>query len=259
MTGLVAMGVGLAVAGDPDALSLRRQGDAAFAEQHFEDALSAYQACAAIPGEGRDARYCESRRAELAPQREDDFAGWQVLDRVRRGYVELGTEAATLAIEAALAANPQGPAAAAQRRWLANESLKAGKEPRGYGADRSGGDSAWLDEQVARLRQARRHRVFASVGAVLTSLYAGAVWRGSGPWAWRSAAVAAGALGAAPLLAAVAWDAELAGPFAWNAAFCALAVLGAPRAPVAVAVAGTLGGLVALGWWHGWLGKMGIP
>ncbi|GDX80914.1 hypothetical protein LBMAG42_27250 [Deltaproteobacteria bacterium] len=248
--------MGLAAAG---ALETRRAGDTAFALLDFSAALAAYTECAG--GSGRDARYCEARRAELAPQAADDFAGWTALERVRRGYAQGDRGAARAAIEAELAANPDGPAAEALRQWLANESIKRGEAPVSVATDTPGGagEPAWVAEQVARLGRERRHRVDAAVGGTLAAIYLGFAARGPGRPAWRSGAVAAVALGVLPLTLALVWDRELAAPFAWNTAFCFVAVLLAPRAPRAVAVLGTLGGLTALAWWHGWMPKLGVP
>lgn len=245
--------LGLVAAGT---LESRRAGDAASVDLDFPVALSAYTECAA--GVGRDARYCEARREELAPQAADDFAGWTVLERVRRGYAAADRGASVAAIEAELAVSPAGPAAGELRRWLANEAIKRGQAPEG--GDLAGaGEGAWVGEQVERLRRDQRHRVVAGVGGALAAIYLGFAARGPGPLAWRSAGAAALALGVAPLTLAFAWDRELAAPFAWNTAFCFLAVLLAPRAPRAVAALGTLGGLTALAWWHGWLPKLGVP
>lgn len=254
LSGLLLAALGLAVAGGVEA---RRAGDAAFESLDFSSALAAYTECAG--GIGRDARYCEARRAELAPQAEDEFVGWTALERARRGYATADRGAAEAAIEAVLAANPGGPAAGPMRQWLANEAIKRGEEPRAQAGAVEVDERAWVAEQVARLRQERRHRSIAGVGVGMAAIYAGFAARGPGRPAWRSALAAAVALGVAPLTLAVLWDRELAVPFAWNTGFCFFAVLLAPRAPRGLAMLGTLGGLVALAWWHGWLPKLGVP
>ncbi len=246
--------MGLAAAGG---VATRRAGDEALAAFEFPKALAAYTECAT--GSGRDARYCEARRAELAPQAADGFAGWTVLEQVRRAYSGQDRDTARARIEAELGAHAEGPAAGAMRQWLANEALKRGEEPTAVESETPGDESAWVAEQVARLRRERRHRVFAGVGAGLTAIYAGFAARGPGQPAWRSATGAALALGVAPLSLAWLWDRELAPSFAWNTGFCFLAVLLAPRAPRVVAVLGTLGGLAGLAWWHGWMPKLGVP
>ncbi|HNH46756.1 MAG TPA: hypothetical protein PKY30_06950, partial [Myxococcota bacterium] len=98
----------LALASRSDAELLEEQG-------RWPEALAAWRECAAAE------RHCARRVALLEPMAADQFAGWTVLSEVRRDYRSLGSTEATRRIEAALAQQPDGPAAAELRTWLSNE------------------------------------------------------------------------------------------------------------------------------------------
>jgi len=240
----------------------RRAATALEAELRFAEAAEAWARCAEA-GPPREREGCRAAAERLRPQAADGYAGWSVLSRVRRDYRTLGSEASRHEVQAALDANPTGPAAPALERWLVAEALEHGQESplaaRVASADPT--DAAWVAEQTAGVRRAAHHRWIAAVGGAFTLGFVGiaAVGRPRAALAWRSAGAALVALGLVPAALATAWEPENAAPFLQNAGFVAVAVLLAPRAPAWLGALGTFGGLAALAWAHGWLGKLGVP
>ena len=227
-------------------------------------ALDAWRACAA-EATGSAARRCAARVSTLAPQAADGFAGWAVLDEVRRTYTSLGSDAAVMRIEAALAANPDGPAARDLEVWLANEYTRRGDKASAAAArarvaaapSQSDAARAWVTSIDDREAEEARRRPIAAMGASLAAVYlARAAW-GPGALSWRSAGVAGALLGLAPVGFAWAYGNDDEPAFLRIAALLTVAVLLAPRAPVWIAVPGTLGGLLALVWWNGWFPSLG--
>lgn len=240
----------------------RRAATALEAELRFAEAAEAWARCAEA-GPPREREGCRAAAERLRPQAADGYAGWSALSRVRRDYRSLGPDASRQQVQAALDANPAGPAAPALERWLVAEALEHGQESplAGRVASADPTDAAWVAEQTAGIRRAAHHRAIAGVGGTFALAFLGtaAVGRPRSPLAWRSAGGALVALGLVPAALATAWETENAAPFLQNAGFVALAVLLAPRAPAWLGALGTFGGLAALAWAHGWLGKLGVP
>lgn len=226
-------------------------------------ALAAWERCAA-EAPPRDARYCATRAAALAPHAADGFAGWSVLEGVRRDYRALDPREAMARVEAALAANPDGPAATAMRLWLSNAYRRAGDLPaaaRVEAALRAGADAP--EAQYAAALAARdeadaSRRRIATYAAFVASLYAGIALLRRGPFAWGSAATAGIFVGGIPGLFASAYDPTVAPGFARTGAVIAVAVLLSRRAPVWISVPGTLGGLAAMAWYNDWYPSLGL-
>lgn len=241
--------------------SLREAGDAAYAALDFPAALAIYRGCARVAGD-RDARYCAARAATLEPHAAEGFAGLLALERVRRSYRALGSDAAIAAVEDALAAHPESTAASQMRMWLAHERMRR-DEPEE--AIRAMGPAPEEDEATRWLAYRLRERALATKRAVAAGV-GGAAWGVAtlvgalrrGPTLYRSAATAALALGVVPTTMAALWGPGLAVHFARAGAVVALAVLLAARTPPWLAVPGVLGGLLASAWWAGWLPSMGF-
>jgi hypothetical protein len=246
-----------AFAADP-----RAEADAADRDGRYADALAAYTACAEHAAD-RDARYCRARAEVLAPQAADGFAGWAALEGVRRDYRALGSDAALARVEAALAASPDGPAAAEMRAWLAMEHQRRGDiaavdamQP--ALATQAPTTSRWLADREGDAVRERRRRIAAVGGAILAGGYALAAIRGPGRLRWRSAGIAAIALGITPTVLAALFDRELWPGFGRMGGVVTGAVLIAGRARPWVAIPGTLGALIAAAWWNGWLAFWGV-
>jgi len=256
----------LAALSSPASGSDRADGNAADAARDWPAALAAWSACAAADPEGRDGRYCATRAAALAPHVADGFAGWGALEAVRRDYRTLGSQAAIDRIEAALAAAPEGPAAAAMRVWLANERARRGEHDvvAQIGAELSRDPTAtdtqraFVAGRVAFDRREGQRRVVAGIAGAAGLVYLAVAARGPGPWRWRSAGLAAGLLGAVPVALAAIYEDGLATNFAASGAIVSVAVLLAGRAPRWVAVPGTLGGFGAVAWANGWYPSLGF-
>jgi hypothetical protein len=236
---------------------LRQDGERAEAAMDFAGALAAYDRCVAAEGD-RDRAYCETRRAQLAPQAADGFAGWRTLAEVRRDYRTIGSGAAIAKVEAAIAAG--GPAGPALLQWLANERARRGETDalRELAPALDPGAKAWAEARIAGKERDGQRKVAAGVGTALGLGYL--VWaaRGPGRWRWRAAGAAGLLLGVAPAAMAAVWGPGLWGGYARGGLVVAAGVLLAGRAPVAVAVAGTLGAYVAVAWANGWLPSLGF-
>lgn len=244
----------------------RDEGDAADAARDWKGALAAWTACAEADPNGRDGRYCALRAASLAPQTGDGFAGWSVLEGVRRDYRKLGSDAAVQRVEAALASDPGSPSATAMRVWLANERVRRGENAAvvrigaDLSADRGATDTqrAFVASRVAIDRREGQRRVAAGVGGALGAAYGIVALRGPGPWRWRSAGVAALVLGGVPTVFAALYEEGVAGPFVASGIVVTVAVLMAGRAPRWVSVVGTLGAYAAVAWANGWYPSLGF-
>lgn len=244
----------------------RADGDAADAARDWPAALAAWSACAAADPGGRDGRYCATRAAALAPQAADGFAGWGALEEVRREYRTLGSDAAVARVEAALAAAPEGPAAASMRVWLANERARRGEHDAvarigaELAVDPGATDTqrAFVAGRVAFDRREGQRRVVAGVAGAVGVAYLAVAARGPGPWRWRSAGLAAGLLGAVPVVLAALYEDGMATGFAASGLVVSVAVLLAGRAPRWIAVPGTLGGFGAVAWANGWYPSLGF-
>ncbi len=246
--------------------SPRSEGDAADAARDWAGAHSAWTACAEAEPNGRDARYCATRAAALAPHAADAFVGFDLLEGVRRDYRTLGSDAAVARIEAGLAANPGSPAAASMRVWLANERARRGDEAAvarieaDLAADPGAthAQRAFVAGRVAFDRAEARRRVAAGLGAAVGALYTGVALRGPGPWRWRSAGLAAVALGVVPTLFAALYEEGVATGFAATGGVVSAAVLLAGRAPRWVSVPGTFGAFATVAWANGWYPSLGF-
>ncbi len=240
----------------------RREADESARRGDYAVALEQYRSCAV--GSDAQARLCGSQAALLAPQAEDNFVGWAVLQAVRRDYRELGVGEARARVEAELQRRPDGPAGAELRAWLAHEQLRVGELPATPGL--TAGDEAWVEEGAARLRQARRHALVAGVGGVAAAVYVAVagrtLWMG-GRAALKGALPAAVGglclLGLLPLLAAFPQEPDLARPLVVNAGWAMTALFFARSAPPLLGAVGTFGGFLALAGSHGWLDRMGVP
>jgi hypothetical protein len=234
----------------------RREADESARRGDYAVALEQYRSCAV--GSDAQARLCGSQAALLAPQAEDNFVGWAVLQAVRRDYRELGVGEARARVEAELQRRPDGPAGAELRAWLAHEQLRVGELPATPGL--TAGDEAWVEEGAARLRQARRHALVAGVGGVAAA--GRTLWMG-GRAALKGALPAAVGglclLGLLPLLAAFPQEPDLARPLVVNAGWAMTALFFARSAPPLLGAVGTFGGFLALAGSHGWLDRMGVP
>lgn len=252
--------VALALAAD-----LRAAAEAAEARREWAAALDAYRACVQAAPD-RDAAFCRTRVTTLAPQAADGFAGWDALEGVRRDYRTLGSDAAVARIEAALAADPEGPAVPALRMWLLNERNRRGETAE---VDRLRAEMA-ADERTpettlryaegieANEAAAARHRVFGLVGVGIAGVYAAVAAVRAGALKWRSAALAGVALGALPAGFAAAYEDGVAEGFVYSGLVVTGAVLLAGRAPMWVAVPGTVGALAAVAWRNGWYPSLGL-
>jgi hypothetical protein len=203
----------------------------------------------------------------LAPQAVDDFAGWRVLEAVRRDYATLPPGEALARVEAELRRAPDGPAAEALRGWLANESLREGAllEPHEVGA----ADAGWVAEGAERVARARRHAVVGAVGAAAALVFAVVAARGlpaavrADPAGWRAPLRVGAAgfvlVGLLPVGAALVWEPPAALPMLLHALWAGTALLLARGAPVALGAVGAAGGFLALSAAQGWLTRMGVP
>jgi len=236
----------VALAGGLDA---RRAGTRAEGEFDFATAVAAYDECVAT-GEDRDRRYCQGRLDLLMPQAADGFSGWTVLERARRSEPTPGDDWPER-VQAAIDANPSGPAAEALATWLAHRALRSGSPVE------SG--EPWVREQVAMRERRERHRSIGLAGLGVVSIYAARAAWGPGDLAVRGALLAAGLLGLAPGLLAAAYDPEHGRGFVLSGAVLGCCVLLSPRAPPVLAGLGTLGALLWTASVNGWLASMGVP
>jgi hypothetical protein len=234
----------------------RGAGEAAEKGGLFAQAVDAYRACVQTGGD-RDRRACEARLALLEPQAADGFAGWSVLAAVRRDYAMLDPEIARERVQAALDANPTGPAAPELYRWVVHWEVEQHGAASLAGAPSA--DAAWVAERAAFEARTQRHRWIGMAGSLLAGVYAVVAALGRGGLAWGGAALALALVGGVPFVLGTLWDRENLGGFLLSGATVGLAALLAPRAPVAVSVAGTVGALAAVAWRNGWLVSLGIP
>lgn len=256
------MAVGTAEAAGPDGRTLER-------ERRYAEALAAYRGCVAEGG--ADARYCDARAAELAPQAADGFAGWAVLDGVRQDYRALGAEEAARRVTDALAAHPDSPAAPAMRLWLASQLTHAAPASADAAAARDAARAdpgvstaarALLDAADARVaRRQRQGRVAAGL-AGLAALYAGVAARGfvAGRRPPEPRVLAVGTLLLAVVPAAMAWLWGEPG-WPWFLASGAAAVGGAAlatAAPLWLAVPGSAALVGLTAWAAGWFDSLGV-
>lgn len=244
---------------------LRSAAEDAEARRDWPAALAAWEKCA-VEAPDRDARYCAIRLEALAPQAADAFAGWDILEGVRREYRTLGSDPAIARIEAALGAAPDGPAAPAMRLWLANERNRRGEksEVARIGVEMAAdartpaaalGFVAGID---ANDRQDARRRAVGLAGAGVGAAYAAVAALRKGPLKWRSAALAGLALGGVPTLFAAVYEENVWDGFARAALVVSVSVLLAGRAPPWAAIPGTVGALVATAWWNDWYPSLGF-
>lgn len=238
----------------------RAAGDAANDRGDHPGALAAWRSCAA-EGSDRDARYCATRAAVLAEQAADAYAGWSVLEGVRRDYRTIGSDRALATVAGALERMPGSPAAPAMRMWIANERARRGEAVEEVRAAMAG-DSlvarAWIDGRLRAEAREETRRAAAGIGAGLAALHLLAAARGPGALRWRSAAIAALMLGVIPAVFAGIYESGAWLPFLRSGAVVAIAVLLAARVPRWIAAPGTLGGLTAAAWWNGWLPSWGL-
>ncbi|MBM4393817.1 MAG: hypothetical protein FJ090_22045 [Deltaproteobacteria bacterium] len=154
-------------------------------------------------------------------------------------------------VQAAIDANPSGPAAESLATWLTHRALRAGEAVEG--------GEPWVQEQVAMRKRRERHRRIGLAGLAVTAIYAARAAWGPGGLALRGALLAAVMLGLAPGLLAAAYDPENGRGFVLSGAVLGGCVLLSPRASPALAGLGTLGALLWAAWVNGWLASMGVP
>ncbi len=229
-------------------LALASRADAELFEEQgrWPEALAAWKQCADAE------RHCARRAAVLEPMATDQFAGWTVLSEVRRDYRNLGSTEATRRIQAALEQNPEGPAAAELRIWLANEyarsnELSALEKLQATHPDPLG--SLLLDKQREAQRRERDVRISGGFSALL--LTAGLLRR-SRPLAWSSAGAALGLVGLPPLVMALLYDSTWWRPFLASALLIGLVVLLKARLPLLLLLPAFWSGMVAIGRQGGW-------
>lgn len=241
-------------------------GRAAEVRGAFAEAVEAYRACS--DAEGADQPYCAARLAVLSPQAADGFAGWSVLATVRRDYRTLGHDVAVERVQAALAASPDGPAAAEMRLWLANE-LTAKDGPAAAAARQAvlsdpnalpAAQAALRSREEGLARTSRQRAVAAVLGGVAL-IWMLAVLRLRG---WREGggarSVAVGLLLLAVVPAAMAW-AWGAGDWPWFLATGSAGVVCvrlAPGLPVWLAALGTVSCIGLCVWAASWFTSLGI-
>lgn len=247
--------VGLALAESPDAPTARVRGEQAEASLAFGEAVAAFRQCE-HEGSDRDRRYCATRLRVLASQEADNFAGWTTLARVRRDRIELSDAEATTRIQAALDANPTGPAADELRRWLVHLDVSRGKTPSIAIAP---ADRVWISERIAAREQIARHRNLGIGAGVVAAACLGLALRGSQPLATKGALLAALVVGVVPAFLAAEWNADLWIAFLRNAFVVWIAALVAPRLHPIVAIIGVLSGLFANAAASDWLVSLGMP
>lgn len=251
-----------ALAADPGP---RAAGEAAEARGDWPAALVAWEVCVADAPD-RDRVYCRTRRDTLAPHEADGFVGWSELQAVRRDYRALGSDTALARVQAALAANPAGPAAPALRLWLFNEHNRRGDAEAvdrlrvEMAADaRTPAPALRFAEGVeTRKRDAARHRAIGLTGTAVAAVYLGTALVRGGPWKWRSALLAGLVLGAIPTVFAALYEEHVYDGFARAGLVVGGCVLLAARAPVWVGVPGTLGAFAAIAWHNGWYPSLGL-
>ena len=230
----------------PIALASRAEAELLEEQGRWADALGAWQECAAAD------RHCTRRAALLAPMAADQFVGWTVLTEVRRDYRSLGSAEATRRIEAALAENPDGPAAAALRAWLSNEYARTEKLPQLEALQAEHPDplgSLLLEKQ--QQEQRRQRDVWLSGG--LSGLILGVGLLRKGPLAWSSAGLALATLGLPPLLMVWLYDSVWWRSFLASALLIGGVVLLRGRLPLVALLPAFWAGMVAIarlgGWW----------
>lgn len=204
----------------------------------------------------------------LAPQAEDAFLGWTVLAGVRRDFRTLGPEAATAQVQAALDANPAGPAAPELRRWLAHQLTHQG-DP-GAAAARAAvvadplappsAKAALLGTEDALRAKEQGRAVAGGLGLVVAGWASQALRRSRASPPLHPSTVLVGfvLLGAAPSLLALAWGAP---SWAWFLATGGAAAIGAryaPGLPPWLAAAGPVAGVGLCAWLAGWLPSLGV-
>ena len=244
--------------------SPRAAGDAAEDAQDYAAALAVWRGCAA-GADARDARYCSARLDLLAPQETDAFAGWTVLEAVRRDYRSLGADAARARIQAELTARPASPAAPSMRIWLANEHARRGDastlraleadiraDPRSTEADR-----AFVATRIDTEAQTMARGRTATIGGGFAAIYLACALRGPGPLRWRPAALAALMLGVIPGIFAALYEEGLAESFLKSGGAMATAVLLAGRAPRWISMPGTAGAFALVAWGNDWYPSLG--
>ncbi len=252
--------VGLALA-EPT----RTEGDAADARRDWTSAVLAWRACAEQAND-RDARYCATRVEALAPHAADAFAGWDILEGVRRDYRTLGSDAALARVQAALATMPGSPAAPAMRLWLQNEHTRRGEKDAAAAlaaeilADPNvpAATQAFVADREAMYGADAQRRVIGLACTAIAGVYVLAALITRGPVLWRPAGTALIFLAAPPAVYSMAYDASMGYGFFWSGLVATGCVLLAGRAPVAVAVAGTLGAFGAIAWVNGWYASLGL-
>ena len=252
-----------------DGRSLERAGD-------YAGALHAYTSCAATDPAATettvlDTRYCAARVAVLTPQAADHFAGWATLSAVRAEYRSLGHAEATRRIQAALDANPAGPAASELRLWLATELTQVDAHSDAAIAARasvvaddqsSSGARALLTSAERRLHRRVRQDRIAAACALLSLGYTAAtirgLVRGARPLPVRVWACGLALLAAVPALLSWAWGSEDWGWFFAAGAAGVLGVTFARTSPPWLASAGTVGMIGVCAWAARWFDSLGV-
>lgn len=230
-------------------LALASRSDAELFEEQgrWPEALAAWKECASAE------RHCARRAALLEPMAADQFAGWTVLTEVRRDYRNLGGAEATRRIQEALVQNPEGPAAAELRVWLANEYARGnelGELEKLQATHPDPLGSLLLDKQREAHQRERDVRLSGGLSALL--LTAGLLRR-SRPLAWSSAGAAVGLLGLPPLGMALLYESTWWRSFLASALLIGLVVLLKERLSLALVQAAFWSGMVAIARQGGWL------
>ncbi len=233
------------------------------ADGQYGAALVAYQSCETT---GEDSRFCAARAKLLKPQAADGYTGWTVLAGVRHRYRELGPVAAATQVQAALDANPTGPAASQLRAWLANERRLTHSPDAEEARDAVIRDpgaapstrAALANEEKLFQRRARQRYTAIGLGAVAAG-YLGVALRGRGTAVSATPLVIGWFfLAITPALLAWAWGAsDWPGVLATGSAVVA-GVAVAPRAPAWLAAAGTASVALLCAYFAGWFDSMGL-
>ena len=252
-----------------DGRALERTGDYAAALQAY--ASCAAQAPATAAALGIDTRYCAARVAVLTPQVADNFAGWTTLSGVRAEYRNLGHIESTHRIQAALDANPTGPAASELRLWLANELTQADGNSDAAVAARasvvsdeqsSSGARALLISAERRVLIKVRQDGIAAGCAFVTVGYAGVairgLLRGARPLPAPVWSCGLALLAGVPALLAWVWGSEDWGWFFAAGTAGVLGVTFARAAPPLLASAGTVAMIGLCAWAARWFDSLGI-